>query len=44
MMLAFDPATGKTTTLYAGSSQDRYKESRPRHDGDGPERPYASSN
>ncbi len=25
MMLAFDPATGKTTTLYSGSSQDRYK-------------------
>jgi dipeptidyl aminopeptidase/acylaminoacyl peptidase len=25
MMLAFDPATGKTTTLYAGSTQDRYK-------------------
>ena len=25
MMLAFDPATGKTTTLYNGSSQDRYK-------------------
>ena len=25
MILAFDPATGKTTTLYAGSSQDRYK-------------------
>jgi dipeptidyl aminopeptidase/acylaminoacyl peptidase len=25
MLLAFDPATGKTTTLYAGSSQDRYK-------------------
>ena len=24
MMLAFDPATGKTTTLYAGSTQDRY--------------------
>ena len=23
-MLAFDPATGKTTTLYEGSSQDRY--------------------
>ena len=23
-MLAFDPATGKTTTLYAGSTQDRY--------------------
>ncbi len=25
MMLAFDPATGQKTTLYAGSSQDRYK-------------------
>ncbi len=25
MMIAFDPATGKTTTLYSGSSQDRYK-------------------
>ncbi len=25
MMMAFDPATGKTTTLYSGSSQDRYK-------------------
>jgi dipeptidyl aminopeptidase/acylaminoacyl peptidase len=24
MMLAFDPATGKTKTLYSGSSQDRY--------------------
>ncbi len=24
MMLAFDPATGKTVTLYSGSSQDRY--------------------
>ena len=25
MMLAFDPSTGKTTTLYSGSTQDRYK-------------------
>ncbi len=25
MMLAFDPSTGKTTTLFAGSTQDRYK-------------------
>ena len=24
MMLAFDPSTGKTKTLYSGSSQDRY--------------------
>ena len=24
MMLAFDPSTGKTRTLYSGSSQDRY--------------------
>jgi dipeptidyl aminopeptidase/acylaminoacyl peptidase len=24
MLLAFDPATGKTTTLFSGSSQDRY--------------------
>jgi len=25
MMLAFDPSTGKTKTLYSGSSQDRYR-------------------
>jgi dipeptidyl aminopeptidase/acylaminoacyl peptidase len=25
MTLAFDPSTGKTTTLYSGSSQDRYR-------------------